>query len=115
MIDNRIIQAMAKAERMMDEGKLPWVLAPSPAGIHERMPVPEAVMKEFELEVGQKINSMIRDAITEFMLGDILKSLKATIEKAINEEDPEVEQQLSEGFDFRDMIKDGEEDEPTKH
>jgi hypothetical protein len=99
MLDKEILRAMAKAERMMDSGEIPWVWAPGPEGTPERLAVSEEVMKELDLETGQNVNSMIRDAIMIInleKLGERLQKLAQKMEDS----------QLNENFDFRTMMGD---------
>ena len=97
MLDKDIIRAMAEAERMMDEGKLPWVWAPGPQGISERMAVSEEVMEDLNLVTGQNVNSMIRDAI----LVSNLEHLGKKLAKMAQEME---DKQLKDDFDFRSMM-----------
>jgi antitoxin component of MazEF toxin-antitoxin module len=97
MLDKDIIRAMAEAERMMDEGKLPWVWAPSPEGISERMAVSQEVMDDLNLVTGQNVNSMIRDAI----LVSNLEHLGKKLAKMAQEME---DKQLKDDFDFRSMM-----------
>lgn len=96
-LPKNIIRAMAEAERLMDEGKLQWVMAPSPNGMLERLPVPDDVMENLGLKNGQKINTMIHDAILKEMLKVIIERLQAP-------QDEDIEESLDEEFDFRTMM-----------
>lgn len=97
MLDKEFIRAMAEAERLMDEGKLPWVWAPGPQGISERMAVSEEVMKDLNLVTGQNVNTMIRDAILISNLENLGKKLDKMAQKIEDKKlDPE--------FDFRSMM-----------
>lgn len=97
MLDKEFIRAMAEAERMMDEGKLPWVWAPGPQGISERMAVSEEVMEDLNLVTGQNVNTMIRDAILISNLENLGKKLDKMAQKIEDKKlDPE--------FDFRSMM-----------
>ena len=97
VMDKRIIRAMAEAERMMDEGKIPWVWAPGPEGIMERLAVPQEVMDDLELVVGQSVNTMIRDAI---LLSNI-EHLGKKLDKIAQDMEDE---SLNPNFDFRSMM-----------
>ncbi len=97
MLDKDLIRAMAKAERMMDEGKIPWVWAPGPQGISERMAVSEEVMEDLDLVTGQSVNTMIRDAI----LISNLQNLGKKLEKFAQEIE---DRELKDDFDFRSMM-----------
>ena len=68
MANKYILRALAESERMMDEGKIPFVFAPSPNGGYERFAVNKEIMKDLELEQGQRINTMIMDGIIEMQL-----------------------------------------------
>lgn len=99
MLDKNLIRSMAEAERMMDEGKIPWVMGPGPEGFLERIAVPTDVMEELGLVQGQTVNTMIRDAIfltnLEF-LGKKLSRVQQDIE----------DRKLDPKFDFRGMLDD---------
>ena len=94
MLQKDILRAMAEAERLMDKGEIPFVLAPSPNGGYERFAVSEEIMKELDLEQGQHINTMIMDGIIYMQL----ESLKRTIEQAAQSIEDSF---LDEDFDFR--------------
>jgi len=113
-IRKEILRAMAEAERRMDAGELPFVMAPGPSGILERFPLEAERMKEYGLEQGQRINTIIRDAILDES-DKILKSRINSIMESITDMEEELQDSLmEEEFDFRDyMDEDG--DEPTKH
>jgi len=99
MLDKKLIRAMAEAERLMDKGEIPWVWAPGPEGIPERLAVSEEVMEDLELEIGQSVNSMGREAILIInmeKLGEKLERLAQKVE----------DKQLSDNFDFRTMLGD---------
>lgn len=97
MLDKDIIRAMAEAERLMDEGKLPWVWAPGPQGISERMAVSEEVMEDLNLVTGQNVNTMIRDAILIANLENLGKRLGKIAQEMEDRE-------LKDDFDFRSML-----------
>ena len=101
MLDKKILRAMAEAERLMDQGKLPWVWAPGPNGNFERLAVSEEVMEELGLETGQNVNSMIRDGI--LMIN--LQILGRKLDKIAQEVE---DKQLDENFDFRSMMNDND-------
>lgn len=108
-LDKNKIRILALSERLMDEGKLKWVMAPSPSqkGMMERLPVSDDVMEELGLQNGQTINTIIMDAIVEASIKSMLKM----VEKSRQEYE---DKDLDESFDFRKMM--GEDDEPTtKH
>jgi antitoxin component of MazEF toxin-antitoxin module len=105
-----IIRMLALAERMMDEGSIPWVMAPSvyQRGEFERMPVPETVMKDLGLVQGQKINSILVEAIYQANLLEMNSLMKRIFEQARQLEE---DSKLKEDFDFRNMLdtpKDGD-------
>lgn len=99
MLDKDVIRAMAEAERMMDEGKIPWVWAPGPQGISERMAVSEEVMEDLNLVTGQNVNTMIRDAILIANLENLGKKLDKIAQKI-------EDKKLVKDFDFRTMMGD---------
>lgn len=88
------IRLLAKAERLMDAGEIPWVWAYGLDGYPERMSVSPEVMTILELEQGQTVNSFIVNAIAELSL----TLLKEKIEKVQEEM---IDSQLTEDFDFR--------------
>ena len=98
-MDKYIIRAMAKAERMMDSGEIPFVWATGPSGTPERLAISESIMEEFDLVSGQSINTMIRDAILDYNLKKLREDVENIIDKLT----------LDEKFDFRTML--GDEDE----
>ena len=97
MLDKEFIRAMAEAERMMDEGKIPWVWAPGPQGITERMAVSDEVMEDLNLVTGQNVNTMIRDAILIANLENLGKKLGKIAQEMEDKE-------LKDDFDFRSML-----------
>lgn len=101
MLDKDIIRAMAEAERLMDEGKLPWVWAPGPQGISERMAVSQEVMVDLNLVTGQNVNTMIRDAILFANLENLGNKLEKMAQKI---EDKKIDP----NFDFRTMMGDND-------
>ena len=105
MLDKDIIRAMAKAERMMDSGEIPWVWAPEPEGIPERLAVSDEVMKDLGLETGQNVNSMVRDAIMIINLEKLGEKLQKLAQKM-------EDSQLNENFDFRGMMGDDNANDP---
>ena len=88
------IRMLAKAERLMDAGEIPWVWAFGPDGQYERLSVAPDVMEMLELEQGQTVNSFIVNAIAELSL----RILKERIEQVTQDIEDE---QLTEDFDFR--------------
>ncbi len=101
------IKMMALAERLMDEGRIPWVMAPSAIrkGEYERMPVSQNIMEELGLVSGQKINSIIFEHIVEASfkgMADLMEKFQKQAE----------EKEMDKNFDFRKLMDDGE---PTKH
>ena len=105
MLDKKLIRAMAEAERLMDKGEIPWVWAPGPEGISERMAVSEEVMKDLGLETGQNVNSMIRDAILVSNIEKLGEKLQRLAQKA-------EDLKLSDSFDFRTMMGDDNANDP---
>ena len=101
MLDKDIIRAMAEAERMMDEGTMPWVWAPGPQGISERMAVSQEVMDDLNLITGQNVNTMIRDAILICNLENLGKKLDKMAQKI-------EDKKLVKDFDFRTMMGDSD-------
>lgn len=100
------IRILAFAEQLMDEGKVPWVMAPIPvSGKLERLPVAEVIMTELGLKQGQTVNSIILDAIAESAVQHMINLVET--QKTLEEEG-----KLTEDFDFRTML---DKDEPTKH
>lgn len=99
MLDKKLTRAMAEAERLMDKGEIPWVWAPGPEGIPERLAVSEEVMEDLELEIGQSVNSMVRDAILIINLEKLGEKLERLAQKV-------EDKQLSDNFDFRTMLGD---------
>lgn len=96
MINKRRIRIMAESERLMDQGKVPWVWAPIENGF-DRMPVTPRIMEELGLEQGQTINYIILDAIAEMslqILSDKLDEIRQQAEDTLLEPD----------FDFRSMM-----------
>lgn len=99
-MNRQIIRAMAKAERMMDKGEIPFVWAPTSTGLMERLACTDEIMKEFELENGQRVNVFIREAIIEFNLNSITNRIADTLDNL----------GLDPNFDFRNMLKDDDND-----
>jgi hypothetical protein len=97
MLDKDIIRAMAEAERMMDAGTMPWVWAPGPQGISERMAVSQEVMDDLNLVTGQNVNTLIRDAILIANLENLGKKLNKIAQEMEDRE-------LKDDFDFRSMM-----------
>lgn len=93
MLDKETLRYIAESERLMDEGKIPFVLALR-NGVYERLAVAPIIMEEFGLKQGQKVNSILVDAISE-------RSLKILAER-LGEIRQQVEDQLlTDDFDFR--------------
>lgn len=101
MLDKDLIRAMAEAERLMDEGKLPWVWAPGPQGIPERMAVSQEVMDDLNLVTGQNVNTMIRDAILIANLENLGKKLDKMAQRI-------EDRKIDPNFDFRTMMGDND-------
>lgn len=100
MLDKFLLRAMAESERMMDEGKIAWVMAPSVSGGGmDRLAVTEEIMEDLQLKQGQTVNSILRDAILMMTLEKIGKDLSALREKR-------EEAELKDDFDFRTMMGD---------
>jgi hypothetical protein len=118
-IRKEILRVMAESERMMDEGKIPFVLAPGPTGILERLPLKEEQMTDYGLVQGQRINTIIRDAILEESQQKMAAIQRENFERIAkifeNIEEEAIESELEDNFDFRTMMKDENGDEPTKH
>lgn len=96
MVNKRRIRMLAESERLMDEGKVPWVMAPSLNGF-ERLPVSHNIMSELGLEQGQRVNQMILDAIAQLSMEALSKYLDDLLQKVEDE-------QLDKDFDFRSMM-----------
>ena len=90
---------MAESERLMDQGLIPWVWAPSENGSFGRMAVTPRIMEDLGLEQGQTINHIILDAIAEMSLRILAERLD---EFRQNLED----EQLDPDFDFRNITND---------
>lgn len=97
MIDKEHIRILAEAERLMDEGKVPWVWAPDSYNSRSRLAVAPNVMEELGLKQGQTVNNMIIDAIAELSLQTLTKKIEEIRQKV--EDD-----QLDSNFDFRGML-----------
>jgi len=106
MLDKEMLKAMAEAERLMDEGRIPWVRAPMSDGRYDRLAVASDIMEELGLEQGQTINRILMDAIAELSIKTLVNKLEELRQKTEDEE-------LDENFDFRNML-DGDND-ATKH
>lgn len=102
MLDKFLLRAMAESERLMDEGKIAWVMAPSVSGEGmDRLAVTPEIMEDLQLKQGQTVNSILRDAILMMTLQKIGADLSALREK-------KDEEQLTKDFDFRTMMGDGD-------
>lgn len=100
MLDKFFLRAMAESERLMDEGKIAWVMAPSVSGEGmDRLAVTDEIMEDLQLKQGQTVNSILRDAILMMTLQKIGDDLTALREK-------KEEEKLTEDFDFRTMMGD---------
>lgn len=97
MLDKQVLKILAESERMMDEGKVPWVWAPKRQGEYDRLAVAPSIMKELGLQQGQKVNTILCDAIAEMSLTLLTEHL-AKINQDVED------QQLDENFDFRNMM-----------
>ena len=100
------IKQMVIAERLMDEGLLPFVYARGPSGFMERLPVSEEVMEEFGLVSGQKINSMIHDAILAAQVKLVEKTNRAIGERLDEITEALEDALLDDNFDFRKLMND---------
>ena len=93
MLDKETLRYMAESERMMDAGLIPFVWALR-NGVYERLAVAPSIMEEFGLKQGQKVNSILVDAISKEsmkILADRLDEIRQDIE----------DQFLTDDFDFR--------------
>lgn len=100
MLDKFFLRAMAESERLMDEGKIAWVMAPSVSGEGmDRLAVTGEIMEDLQLKQGQTVNSILRDAILMMTIQKIGDDLTALREK-------KEEEKLTEDFDFRTMMGD---------
>ena len=100
-MDKKMLKALAAAERLMDEGKVPYVRMLNSYNEYERMAVSPSIMEELGLETGQTINKILLDAIFERSM-DILKNTLGEIVQKTED------MQLTEDFDFRTMMGDKE-------
>jgi len=93
MLDKETLRYMAESERLMDAGIVPFVWALR-NGVYERLAVAPTIMEEFGLQQGQKVNSILVDAISE-------KSIQILADR-LDEIMQQVEDQfLTDDFDFR--------------
>lgn len=93
MLDKETLRYLAESERMMDAGLVPFVWALR-NGVYERLAVAPAIMEEFGLKQGQKVNSILVDAISKEsmkILADRLDEIRQHVE----------DQLLTDDFDFR--------------
>ncbi len=96
-MDKKTIRLLALAERLMDEGIISFVWAPGLNGGYDRLPIAKDVMEELGLQQGQRVNSLILEAICD--------ASKNHLEKLTEEyEQDEIEKQLDPNFDFRSMM-----------
>ena len=79
-----MLRIMAESERLMDEGKIPYVMAPGPDGVPERLAMTDDLMLDFGLKQGQTINTIIRDAILEANVKLLMKFLEEAEQAANN-------------------------------
>jgi hypothetical protein len=114
-IRKEIIRAMADAERRMDAGELPFVMAPGPTGIFERFPLEQDRMDDYGLKQGQRINTIIRDAILDESDKILKDRLNAMLKSIADVEETLQEGMMEDDFDFRNMMGEDGEDNPTKH
>ncbi len=101
MVNKKRIRALAEAERLMDEGAVPWVWAPNDVGNYERMAVTPSVMTDLGLQTGQTVNTFIVDAIAELsmrVLAERLQDFKQSLDDV----------SLDPNFDFRSMMNDND-------
>jgi hypothetical protein len=104
MLNKETLRALAESERLMDEGKIPFVWMMSNSGKYERMAVAPTIMEELGLENGQSINTIIQDAIADMslkILAEKLDSITQEIQDGL----------LTTDFDFRKEMKD--DNDPT--
>lgn len=99
-MDREIIRAMAKAERMMDRGEIPFVWAPNATGMLERLACTQAIMEEFGLENEQSVNSIIREAIITYNLDQLRQRIEEITDNI----------GLDSDFDFRKQLNEDEDD-----
>lgn len=101
MLPKHMIKLLAEAERKMDDGEIPFVWAPGPNGILERLALTSEIMEEFELRQGQTINTIIRNAILE----ENVRIVIAKIEKSAQDLE---DLMLDPDFDFRKLDNDND-------
>ena len=65
MLDQEILQHLPALERLMKEGKIPYVRVIGPTGDIEKLPVPPPIMQELGLLQGQKVDSILVEVISE--------------------------------------------------
>ena len=95
-----IKQDPAHIHKLMDEGKIAWVMAPSVSGEGmDRLAVSAEIMEDLQLKQGQTVNSILRDAILMMTLENLGAKISAIREK-------KEEEKLTEDFDFRNMMGD---------
>lgn len=93
MLDKETLRYLAESERLMDEGKIPFVWA-SRNGVFDRLAVAPTIMEKFGLKQGQKVNSILVDAISE-------ESIKILVDKLDDIRQQVEDQFLTDDFDFR--------------
>jgi hypothetical protein len=93
MLDKETLRYIAESERMMDAGLVPFVWALR-NGTYERLAVAPAIMEEFGLKQGQKVNSILVDAISK----ESMKILAVRLDEIRQHVE---DQLLTDDFDFR--------------
>jgi hypothetical protein len=93
MLDKETLRYIAESERMMDAGLVPFVWALR-NGVYERLAVAPAIMEEFGLKQGQKVNSILVDAISK----ESMKILAVRLDEIRQHVE---DQLLTDDFDFR--------------
>ena len=88
------LKMLALAERMMDNGEIPFVWSVTPYGDCARLAVNPIIMERLGLEQGQRVNGIIVQAIAE-------QSLDLINEEIARRKEQNIEDQLTDDFDFR--------------
>ena len=96
-MNKNTIRLLAEAERLIDEGLIPYVWALGLNGNYDRLPVNQDVMDDLGLVTGQKVNSIIVEAIYRASQDHLKKLLDITIQK-------QEEELLDPNFDYRSMM-----------
>ena len=99
MLKKEYIRMLAEAERLMDEGKIPFVWARNAYGELERLSVNKQIMEEFDLHQGQSINSIIMNAIVRRSI----ELIQDKIEQSVQELEDSM---LDPNFDYRTLTDD---------